>query len=84
METVYDHNPTSEEINILDLNSSSMKKNRASGLSQDTEYSYIASLYHLRKNKKKMDEYIAKINDPNYRFSIKYANYHYSDDSYIL
>lgn len=84
METIYDHNPTKEEIDTLDLNSAAMKKTRKDELSQDSEYSFIASLYHLRKNKDKMNEYIEKISDPDYRYSIKYANCHYSDDSYRL
>jgi hypothetical protein len=85
METVYDHNPTKKEIDALDLDSDVMKKSRKDGfLSQDSEYSFIASLYHLRKNKDKMNEYIEKISDPDYRHSIRYANYHYSDDSYRI
>jgi hypothetical protein len=80
METVFDHNPTPEEIHHVGLDLPMFTKH---GLpeSQDSHYALLADLYHFRRNKQKMDEYINKIQDANFQWGVKYSHYHYSEES---
>lgn len=84
METVYDHNPTPEEINYIGLDLP-VKKRTYHLTTRDGHYAYIAKLYRFRKNKQKMDEYIDKIKDGDFKWNIEYSLYHYAgDDSYRI
>jgi len=49
--------------------------------SPDGHCANIASLYHFRKNKQKMDEYIEKIKYADFKWSVQYSNYHYARES---
>lgn len=80
METIYDHNPTPEEIHYVGLDLPGAIK-YAHLTSNDGHCANIASLYHFRKNKQKMDEYINKIQDANFQWGVKYSHYHYSEES---
>jgi len=79
METVYDHNPTTEEIHFVGLDLPA-KKRTYSLTSQEGHYADIATLYRFRKNKQKMDEYIDKIKDGDFKWHISYSLYHYARD----
>ncbi|MEI6258543.1 MAG: hypothetical protein WCR46_01385 [Deltaproteobacteria bacterium] len=80
METIYDHNPTPEEIHYVGLDLPGAIK-CAHLTSPDGHCANIASLYHFRKNKQKMDEYIEKIKDADFKWSVQYSNYHYARES---
>ena len=80
MDTIYDHNPTPEEIHYVGLDRPVITKT-AHLTSQDGHYAQIVAVYHFRKNKQKMDEYIEKIKDADFKWSVQYSNYHYARES---
>jgi hypothetical protein len=80
METVYDYNPTPEEIHYIGLDRPLMTKTTHL-TSQDSHYALLTALYHFRRNKLKMDEYINKIQDANFQWAVKYSHYHYHNES---
>lgn len=48
METIFDHNPTNEELKAHFSKVISKEKHLAKHFSQDTEYAFIYSLYKMR------------------------------------
>ena len=73
-ETIFDHNLTEEEFKYffrkVDLENQRIvtytkeeAMEKVKNMSQDENYAYLAHLYMLRRNKKKMEEYLDKIKD---------------------
>jgi hypothetical protein len=74
METILDHNPTDAELKILYGRSNEDLKNAIrNGSNQDGAFGVIASLMALRGDEDAKERYMAKINDPEYRFGIQYS-----------
>ncbi len=64
METVFEHNPTSEELDYLFEDIASTKEELLTyGLTQVQHYTFIYYLYKYRNDKKKAKEYLDKIPD---------------------
>jgi hypothetical protein len=80
METIYDHNPTKEELHYVGLDLPAVKKIYHL-ISQDGHYAKIAALYRFRKNKQKIDEYLDKIKDDGFKWETGYSIYHYARES---
>lgn len=71
METVFDHEPTPEELKYLFLAGRSRDEYLASHGDQETEYGNIYALYMIRGNREKALEYLNRIRDPKQRFNQK-------------
>lgn len=69
METVFDHNPTAEEMKYLFLTGQTREEYLASHDDQETEYGNIYALYMIRGNREKALEYLNRIRDPKERFN---------------
>ncbi len=69
METVFDHQPTAEELRYLFLTGQSVEEYRATHQDQETEYGNIYALYMIRGDRAKALEYLEKIRDPKGTFS---------------
>ena len=64
METVFEHNPTSEELDYLFDDIASTKEELLTyDLTQVQHYTFIYYLYKHRNDKKKAKEYLDKIPD---------------------
>lgn len=79
METVYDHNPTPEELHYVGLDLPVIKRT-FNDMSQDGHYAKIATLYRFRKNKQKIDEYLDKIQNGDFRSEIEHSLYHFAHE----
>jgi hypothetical protein len=64
METVFDHQPTPEELRYLFLTGLDVEEYRATRQDQETEYGNIYALYMIRGDRTKALEYLEKIRDP--------------------
>lgn len=71
METVFDHEPTAEELKYLFLSGRSKEEHLASKADQETEYGNIYALYMIRGNREKALEYLNRIRNPKERFNQK-------------
>lgn len=88
METIFDHNLTEEEFKYFFSKKVDLENQRivpytkeeamekVKNMSQDENYAYLADLYCLRMDKKKMDEYIDKIKDPFLQQDTAHSVYH--------
>ena len=68
METVFDHDPSSEELRYLFMSGMSREEYLATHSDQETEYGNIYALYMIRGNREKALEYLDRIRDPKSRF----------------
>ncbi len=75
METVFDHDPTHEELLLLfgSERSIALARNPATQTSPDSNFSDIVRLMSLRKDKEAVQEYLAKISDPKERSATSYG-----------
>jgi hypothetical protein len=71
METVFDHEPTAEELRYLFLANLSREEYLANHQDQETEYGNIYALYMIRGNREKALEYLNRIRNPKQRFGGK-------------
>jgi hypothetical protein len=71
METVFDHEPTAEELKYLFLSGQSREEYVASHTDQETEFGNIYALYMIRGNREKALEYLNRIRNPKERFNAK-------------
>jgi hypothetical protein len=71
METVFDHEPTTEELKYLFLSGRSKEEYLASHVDQETEFGNIYALYMIRGNREKALEYLNRIRNPKERFNSK-------------
>lgn len=72
METVFDHNPTEAELIALFRSVKMAEWFRDHATSQDGHFAKIAMLLEMRGEKKLAAEYVARIEDPEYRFQTAY------------
>jgi len=71
MESVFDHNPTAEELRYLFLADQDPETYRATHTDQEAEYGNIYALYMIRADRQKALEYLEKIRDPKGAFGPK-------------
>lgn len=71
METVFDHEPSPEELKYLFLAGRSKEEHLAGRLDQETEYGNIYALYMIRGNRERALEYLNRIRNPKERFNQK-------------
>jgi len=71
METVFDHEPTPEELKYLFLSGRSPEDHLAAIVDQESEYGNIYALYMIRGNREKALEYLNRIRNPKERFHRK-------------
>jgi hypothetical protein len=71
METVFDHNPTPEELRYLFLAGQDADAYKASHTDQEAEYGNIYALFMIRGDRPKALEYLEKIRDPKGLFGPK-------------
>lgn len=71
METVFDHDPSAEELKYLFLSGKTREEYMASHEDQETEYGNIYALYMIRGNREKALEYLNRIRNPKARFNSK-------------
>ena len=69
METVFDHNPTAEELKYLFLTGMTREEYLAAHSDQETEYGNIYALYMIRGNRERALEYLNRIRNPKERFN---------------
>ena len=69
METIFDHNITEDEIKSIFISNFTIEeaKEFISDFNKDEHMALIAKLYALRKDFKKAEEYINKIEDEEFR-----------------
>ena len=71
MESLYDHNPTPDELRYLFLEGMSRAGYLASPRDEETEFGHIYALYMIRGRRDKAMEYLERIRDPKKHFSPK-------------
>jgi hypothetical protein len=71
METVFDHDPSQEELKYLFLSGQSSEEYLSSHQDQETEYGNIYALYMIRGNREKALEYLNRIRNPIEIFNAK-------------
>lgn len=64
METIFDHNPTPEELRYLFLPGQDAESYKASHTDQETEYGNIYALYMIRGDRQKALDYLERIRNP--------------------
>ncbi len=69
METVFDHDPTNEELYSLFGVSDEEVRRLVDTSSQVMQWSLIARLYALRGEEELVDAYVDKIDDPVFKFN---------------
>lgn len=74
METVFDHEPTAEELKYLFLSGRSKEEHLNSNPDQETEYGNIYALYMIRGSREIALEYLNRIRNPKERFNSKPPN----------
>ncbi|MCL5030528.1 MAG: hypothetical protein M1480_16065 [Bacteroidetes bacterium] len=71
METIFDHNVTGVEIELLNSFMSSRairdKEKYEQNIDRDRSYSDLYHLYTLRGEIRKAEQYLSKIKDPEYK-----------------
>ena len=68
METVFDHDPSAEELKYLFLSGQSKEAYLATHDDQETEFGNIYALYMIRGNREKALEYLNRIRNPKQHF----------------
>lgn len=77
METLFDHNPTQEELSRLFGDSPPTREFHASlELGADTENGFLFRLYSLRGEEQKAQDFLGRIQDPQYRFDVALKDVH--------
>ncbi len=71
METVFDHDPSQEELKYLFLSGKSQAEYLTSHQDQETEYGNIYALYMIRGNRERALHYLNRIRDPKETFNSK-------------
>ena len=71
METVFDHDPSPEELKYLFLAGKSKEDYASSHEDQETEFGNIYALYMIRGNRDKALEYLNRIRNPKKQFNTK-------------
>ena len=74
METLFDHNPTPEELKYLFLSGMTREEYLASIRDLETEFGHIYALYMIRGQREKALEYLHRIRDPQGHFNPKPQN----------
>ncbi len=69
METIFDHDPSPEELKYLFLTGQSKEEYANTNRDQETEFGNIYALYMIRGNREKALEYLNRIRDPKQRFN---------------
>ncbi len=69
METIFDHDPSLEELKYLFLTGQSKEEYANANRDQETEFGNIYALYMIRGNREKALEYLNRIRDPKQRFN---------------
>lgn len=73
MDTLFDHNPTPEELRYLLLTGPELEQYRAAKNDPETEYGNIYALYMIRGDKEKALEYLNRIRNPRESFKGKFS-----------
>ncbi len=68
METIFDHNPSPEELRYLFLSGQSKEEYLQSRTDQENEYGNIYALYLLRGKREQALQYLERIRDPKSSF----------------
>ena len=71
METIYDHGVTEQELNILYFDDPDTKDEYLIGLSQDSAYADLVSLYRMRDDTAQADAFLARIKNKELRQQFK-------------
>ncbi len=71
METLFDHDPTPEELQFLFLAGQTREKYLETQRDQETEFGNIYALYMIRGNREKALGYLHKIRNPKDHFNSK-------------
>ena len=71
METLFDHNPTPEELKYLFLTGMTREEYLASPRDFESEFGHIYALYMIRGQRDKALEYLSRIRDPQGHFTPK-------------
>ncbi len=71
METVFDHNPTPDELAVLFGEVPPTREEfEALGFGAETQNAYLHDLFRLRGDTARAEEYVQRISDPLYRFNV--------------
>ena len=76
METIFDHNPTADELTILTGSIVTGPEYTAVPRDAQTELGRIYGLYTLRGDAVRAGEYLARIADPLYRHDLSTSDLH--------
>lgn len=77
MDNIFQHAPTAAELaDLFGDGAPTRESHEALGLSADSENGLLFRLYSIRGDEKKAEEYLAKIQDPQYRFDIDLIDVH--------
>ena len=68
METLFDHDPSAEELRYLFLSGMTREEYLATPRDPETEFGHIYALYMIRGRREKALEYLERIRDPKARF----------------
>lgn len=67
METIYDHSVTERELNILYFDDPDSQAEYLTGLSQDSAYADLVSLYRMRGDDARAESFLDRIQDKELR-----------------
>ncbi len=67
METIYDHGVTTQELNTLYFDDPDAQDEYLVGLSQDSAYADLVTLYRMRDDDARADFFLNRIQDRNLR-----------------
>ena len=73
MESLFDHDPTAEELRFLFLEGVVRETYLATPRDEETEFGHIYALYMIRGRRDRALEYLERIRDPKKHFSPKPA-----------
>ncbi|WP_027185674.1 hypothetical protein [Desulfovibrio inopinatus] len=75
METIWDYNPTENELKSLFGNLAAAKRNREQVQDDDDRNMWLASLFGVRGDMEKRDAYVAQIQDKQVRLDMTLLAY---------
>ncbi len=71
METIYDHDVTEQELNVLYFGDPDSKDEYLAGLSQDSAYADLVTLYQMRGDDAQAEVFISRIQNRELRQQFK-------------
>lgn len=74
-ESIFDHNPTSEELDLFGIRGESDIPRYAKLVKEEEEPNFVdlARLYHHRGKDAEVEKYLSKIEDPQLKFDTEYG-----------